>query len=78
MSKASRHDLDYDWHHKCLSEDHSTILDCLAEERVLSVVRTDRGIQFVEMCDQYYGRTLSPEQCKRFIAELQALLEQPG
>lgn len=64
-----------EWQEEILSEKQGSIIDSLASERVLHVSKTKHGIKFVELCDEYYGCTLSREQCMRFIAELQALLD---
>ncbi|MEZ5946904.1 MAG: hypothetical protein R3C04_08675 [Hyphomonas sp.] len=64
-----------EWQDEILSEQKDSIIESLASERVLHVSKTERGIKFVELCDEYYGCTLSREQCMRFIAELQALLD---
>lgn len=60
-----------------LEEEFPTILQCLGEhgERVFDITRTARGFRIVECCDQYYGITLSQDQMRRLINELQALLE---
>lgn len=65
---APRHTLDYEWHDEYLSEAYGSIIDCLASEKVLSIVKTSKGIQFVELCDEYHGCTLSVEQTRRLIA----------
>lgn len=65
----------YDWHHKILEEEFETIIECLGEKgaSVIDIALTHKGVRICELCDGYYGTTLSKEQLDRFIAELQAL-----
>lgn len=65
----------YDWHDEILKEKHSTIIECLGEKqaKVVSIEKTEKGYRITELCDQYYGTTLSQQQFERFIAELQEL-----
>ena len=64
-----------EWHDKLLVEEHPTILECLGEKqaKIFSIEKTDRGYRVVELCDGYYGTTLSQEQLERLIGELQRL-----
>ncbi|TXL75128.1 hypothetical protein FHP25_14680 [Vineibacter terrae] len=62
------------WHDEILVEEHPTIIECLEKRAKLFVIdRTEKGYRIVELCDGYYGTTLSQDQFERFIAELQLL-----
>lgn len=72
--------LNYEEHHDLLEEEFPTILECLGlpddkrrAAQVVSITKTEKGYKFVELCDEYYGVTLSQEQMERFIGELQEL-----
>lgn len=66
----------YPWQNEILTEKRSTILECLEDEKLFWVDRTALGFQIVEMCDGYYGTTLSVDQMRRLIAELQQLVDE--
>jgi hypothetical protein len=63
-----------DWHDEIMEERCSTILDCLADIRMFSIEKTEKGFRIVELLDEYNGTTLSVDQMCRLIAELQQLL----
>lgn len=65
----------YDWHHKILEEEFGKIIECLGEKgaSVIDIALTDKGLRICELCDGYYGTTLSKDQLDRFISELQTL-----
>lgn len=65
----------YDWHNKILEEEFGTIIECLGEKgaSVIDIALTHKGVRLCELCDGYYGTTLSKGQLDRFIAELQAM-----
>lgn len=70
----------YEWHHEILEENFATIIKCLGEKGagVIDIALTDNGVRMCELCDGYYGTTLSKAQLDRFIAELQALSDALG
>lgn len=70
----------YDWHDEILEETFETIIECLGENgaAVVDIALTENGVRICELCDGYYGTTLSKAQLDRFIAELQALSEALG
>ena len=53
----------------------SSILDHLKEERVLDVYRSGNKIYFTEMCDQYYGTSLTKDELYKLIKELTYLAD---
>lgn len=72
--------LDYEWHHKILEEQLPTIIESLGLDsdgstgaKVVQITKSEQGYKFVELCDEYYGVTLSQDQMERFIKELQVL-----
>jgi len=71
---------DYEWHDEILEEKFETIIECLGENGagVIDVALTKHGVRMCEVCDGYYGTTLSKAQLDRFIAELQALSDALG
>lgn len=66
---------EYEWHDEILKEDHETIIESLGfgGASVIDITLTDKGVRLCELCDGYYGTTLSKVQLERFITELQAL-----
>ena len=62
-----------DWN-TILEERKTTILESLEEARLVSIGPSEHGFQIVELCDGYYGNTLTKEQMERLITELQQLL----
>lgn len=40
------------------------------DERILSVVKTEKGIQFMEECDGYYSETYSKADALKVVDEL--------
>ncbi|WP_299628375.1 hypothetical protein [uncultured Tateyamaria sp.] len=60
-----------------MAEDFPTILECLGREghRLFEIEKTPNGIKVVELCDEYYGATLSWKQLRRLIEELTQILE---
>jgi hypothetical protein len=68
----------YDWHDEILKESNRRIVECLGEKqaKIVSIEKTARGYRIVELCDGYYGRTLSQEQMERLIEELRQLNKQ--
>lgn len=70
----------YDWHEEILEETFETIIECLGENgaAVVDIALTKNGVRMCELCDGYYGTTLSKVQLDRFIAELQALSDALG
>lgn len=71
---------DYDWHNAILEEEFGAIIECLGENgaSVVDVALTENGVRICELCDGWYGTTLSKSQLDRFIAELQALSDALG
>ena len=69
-----------EWHDEILEETFETIIECLGENgaAVVDISLTENGVRMCELCDGYYGTTLSKAQLDRFIAELQALSEALG
>lgn len=67
------HTLYADYFDEIIEENHDTIIDCLAEQKIISIQKTKKGYRFVELCDEYYGGSLNQEQFERLIAELQKL-----
>lgn len=72
--------LSYEAQHDLLEEEFPTIIECLglsdgerSGAQVVSITKTEKGYKFIELCDEYYGITLSQEQMERFIQELQEL-----
>ncbi len=67
----------YEWHDEILVEEYATILDCLGDgsSKVFSIEKTDKGFRITELCDGYYGTTLTMDQLLRLIKELQDLAE---
>ncbi|MFV0645230.1 MAG: hypothetical protein ACK5NN_12150 [Sphingomonadaceae bacterium] len=65
----------YDWHHAKVEEEFGSIIECLGEKgaSVIDIALTHKGVRICELCDGYYGTTLSKDQLDRFIVELQAL-----
>ena len=63
-------------HDEIFEEQAPTMIEALGEGhgRIIQITKTDKGIKFVECCDGYYGTTLTEEQVKRLIDELQKLL----
>ena len=51
------------------------MIDCLGEKqaKVVAIEKTERGYRIAELCDEYYGTTLSQGQFEQLIAELQVL-----
>lgn len=68
----------YHWHDDIMLEMKPTILESLEDHRVVSIERTEQGIRIVEQCDLYHGLTLSLDQFRRLLSELQGLLEEVG
>ncbi|MBV1918328.1 MAG: hypothetical protein KUG65_09755 [Sphingomonadaceae bacterium] len=66
-----------DWHDQIMEEDYPTIIECLEENKLFSLERTQRGLQIIELCDGYFGTTLSNDQLRRLIDELKQLLDAP-
>ncbi len=62
-----------DLHDEILEEERDSIIGSLEAAKVIQITKTEHGYQFVELCDGYYGTSLSQEQMERFIGELQAL-----
>lgn len=69
-----------EWHDEILEETFETIIECLGENgaAVVDIALTENGVRMCELCDGYYGTTLSKAQLDRFIAELQALSDALG
>lgn len=72
--------LDYDCHHDILKEELPSVLESIGLNKdstkgakIVQITKTDKGYMFVELCDEYYGVTLSQEQMERFVKELQEL-----
>ena len=65
-----------EWHDQILEEKAETVLGCLRAEKVFALDRTAQGFRFVELCDEYYGTTLSVDQMRMLIAELQQLVDE--
>lgn len=65
----------YDWHDEIMKEEHPTIIECLGEKqkKIVSIEKTAKGYRIVELCDGYYGTTLSQRQLERLIEELREL-----
>jgi len=63
-------------HDEILEEEASTIIESLGEDyaRIIQITKTDKGVQIVECCDGYYGTTLSENQVRRLIKELEELI----
>lgn len=70
----------YEWHNQILEQKFETIIECLGEKgaSVIDIALTRNGVRMCELCDGYYGTTLSKAQLDRFIAELQALSDALG
>lgn len=70
----------YSWHDEIMPEPFDTILECLGSEgaKLFSVEITPKGLQIVELCDGYYGTTLTKKQLNRLIEELSALSQKLG
>ncbi|MDJ1008623.1 MAG: hypothetical protein QNJ13_12455 [Paracoccaceae bacterium] len=70
----------YEWHDEILEQEFETIIECLGEHgaAVIDVVLTENGVRMCELCDGYYGTTLSKVQLDRFVAELQAMSDALG
>lgn len=66
------------WHDMIMKEECPTMLKCLEEQRLFSVERTEHGFHILELCDYYFETTLTPEQMRRLIGELQQLLDEPA
>lgn len=73
-------DTPYPWHHEIMPEPFDTILECLGYEgaKLFSVEITPRGLKILELCDGYYGTTLTKSQLDRLILELSAISEKLG
>jgi hypothetical protein len=69
-----------EWHDEILEETFETIIECLGENgaAVVDIALTENGVRICELCDGYYGTTLSKAQLDRFITELQALSDALG
>ena len=46
-------------------------------ERILSVVKTDNGIRFMEECDGHYERTYTTEEALELLDELKEWILKP-
>jgi hypothetical protein len=70
----------YEWHNQILEQQFKTIIECLGEKgaSVIDIALTENGVRMCELCDGYYGTTLSKAQLDRFIAELQAISDTLG
>jgi len=56
-----------------LEEENGSVLQGLDRANILSVEKTEKGYEFVDGCDCYYGRTLTREQLDKLIEELKSL-----
>jgi hypothetical protein len=67
----------YNWHDEIMPEPFDTILECLDREgeKLFSAKITEKGLRIWELCDEYYGPTLTKNQLDRLIAELTAISE---
>ncbi len=63
----------YEWQNEILKENCDTIIGCLDEQKIVSIVLTPKGLQIVESCDSYYGATLTAMQVDRLIEEFKDL-----
>lgn len=54
---------------------HGEILTKLANERVFSVEVQGDKVEFVEMCDEAFGTTLTKSELQQLITELQAIAD---
>jgi hypothetical protein len=70
----------HEWHDEIMPEPFDTILECLDREgeKLFSVKITENGLRIWELCDEYYGTTLTKSQLDRLIAELTAISEKLG
>lgn len=64
-----------DWHDEIMEECCPTIIGCLKDIRLLSIEKTEKGVRIVELVDYYNGTTLTVDQMRRLIAELQQLVD---
>jgi hypothetical protein len=64
----------YDWQDDELEiKDGQSILDALRDNRIVDIDIGPKGLRLVEECDRYHGATLTKEQAKRLIDELEDL-----
>jgi hypothetical protein len=64
-----------DWHNEIMTENFDTIVECLGEygHAVTDIAITENGVRICELCDGYYGTTLTKNQLDRLIVELKAI-----
>ena len=66
--------LEEEWHNQILEEEYPTIIECLEKvAKVFAIRKTEIGYKFIELCDQYYGVTLSQQQLERLAEELRQM-----
>ena len=59
-----------------LVETAPSILESLEESNLVSFKLDDNLLEITEMCDGYYRRSLTKEQFRQLLGELQKLYEQ--
>lgn len=67
----------YSWHLQPIPQDRmrETMLETLSEGcNIVAFTKTDEGVMVVEQCDEYHGCTLSLDQVRQLIKELEALI----